>query len=133
MRPRCHRALLCGPSTSPLDSAVDACTMLDPHDLDPDPPLTAEQEALVRTLSKTVVSRVDAALVANASSKWRKVAVVIAAAMDDARGSAVGLPDVYYARRVKQLVAAGRLESFGDLCRMRYSEVRLPGHHRGEI
>jgi hypothetical protein len=107
--------------------------MSEADDLDPDPPLTAEQEARVRALSKTVVSRIDAALVARASPKWRKVASVIAAAMADMRGSAAGLPDVYYAQRVRELVAVGRLESFGDLSRMRYSEVRLPGHHRGEI
>ncbi|TLZ30477.1 MAG: hypothetical protein E6K27_00425 [Gammaproteobacteria bacterium] len=97
------------------------------------PPLTAEQEARVRTLSKTVVSRIDASLVASASPRWRKVATVVAAALGEARGSAAGLPDVYYAQRVRELVAAGRLESFGDLCRMRYSEVRLPGYHRGEV
>lgn len=37
-----------------------------------------------------------------------------------------GLPDLFYASRVKHLLANGLLESQGDLAHMRYSEVRLP-------
>ena len=36
------------------------------------------------------------------------------------------VPDVYYAQRVRRLVAVGELESQGNLEYMRYIEVRLP-------
>lgn len=36
-----------------------------------------------------------------------------------------GLPDVFFAKRIKQLANDGLLEVFGDLNRMRYSEIRL--------
>jgi hypothetical protein len=36
------------------------------------------------------------------------------------------IPDIYYAQRLRRLVAVGELESQGNLEYMRYSEVRLP-------
>ena len=36
------------------------------------------------------------------------------------------VPDIYYAQRVRRLVAVGELESQGNLEYMGYSEVRLP-------
>jgi hypothetical protein len=44
-----------------------------------------------------------------------------------------GLPDVYFAERLKLLVAAGRLEAQGDLDRMRFSEARSPAVAAGDI
>src|SRR5438876_9757910 len=57
-------------------------------------------------------------------SRWRKVATVVAAALGEARGSAAGLPDVYYAQRVRELVAAGRLERSEE----HTSELQSPVH-----
>jgi len=37
-----------------------------------------------------------------------------------------GLPDLYYANRVRVLVERGLLVAEGNLDYMRYSEVRLP-------
>ena len=45
--------------------------------------------------------------------------------MDRSLG-ALGLPDLFYAGRIKALVAQGRLVAYGNLAHMRYSEVRLP-------
>ena len=36
-----------------------------------------------------------------------------------------GIPDIYYAQRVRRFVAEGALELEGDYINMRYSEVRL--------
>ena len=35
------------------------------------------------------------------------------------------IPDVFYSRRVKELVSRGLIESSGNLDYMRYSEIRL--------
>ena len=37
-----------------------------------------------------------------------------------------GLPDLYYAQRVRELVAKGALVAEGNLSCMGFSEVRLP-------
>jgi hypothetical protein len=56
----------------------------------------------------------------------RKVAMIVALTMSKSSAGLPELPDVFYAQRVKELVARGRLVAEGNLDRMRYGEVRLP-------
>lgn len=93
----------------------------------PDPPLSAAQRALVGALTADAVLAIDEALLSNASTQWRKVARIVGMTMSSLPARVHGIPDVYYAERVRELVARGLLESQGDLTRMRYSEVRLLG------
>jgi len=64
----------------------------------------------------------DALLIAQATTNWQKVAMVIGSAMrryekwDEDRVGA----------RVAALVDAGKLESAGNIHKWRFSEVRLP-------
>jgi len=51
--------------------------------------------------------------------------MVVGLSMIQFKGRFVGVPDVYYARRVAELVAMGKLEAQGDLRRMRFNEVRI--------
>jgi hypothetical protein len=37
------------------------------------------------------------------------------------------LPDVFYGLRIKHLAKSGVIEAAGNLNRMRFSEIRLPG------
>ena len=46
--------------------------------------------------------------------------------MDDPAMRVPGLPDLYYAQRVRALVERGMLIGEGSLDYTRYSEVRLP-------
>ena len=91
----------------------------------PDGPLTPEQETLVSQLTSEQIAEIDEGLIKNASHQWRKVARVVAGAMSTIPGRIKGIPDIYYAQRVKKLVEYGRLESDGDPDYMRFSEVRL--------
>ncbi|TYT25403.1 hypothetical protein FZO89_03480 [Luteimonas viscosa] len=92
----------------------------EPEDEQPDP----EELELIAALSAEQVQAIDAALLAAADSKWRKVAFLIAMAMT--RPDRIpGIPDVYYAQRVREMVFSGTLEAQGVLSRMRYSEVRI--------
>ena len=91
----------------------------------PDGPLSAEQEALAATLSAEFIAQIDAALLGHARARWRKVAMIVGLTMRDSSLRIPGLPDIYYAGRVKVLVAHGLLEADGNLEFMRYSEVRL--------
>jgi len=63
---------------------------------------------------------------AKANEKWCKVAKIVAASMEAITNRVPGIPDVFYAQRIRKLVKAGKLESQGDIRSMRNSEVRLP-------
>lgn len=90
-----------------------------------DGPLTPEEEAMVARLSESEIREIDEALVAHAMRHWRKVAMVVGTTMSSLPNRVPGIPDVFYAMRVRKLVEDGVLESQGNLARMRFSEVRL--------
>jgi hypothetical protein len=87
--------------------------------------LTLHEQALVDALTDADVASIDAALLENVGSQWRKVAMVVGTTMMSIERRIRGLPDVYYAQRVAMLVNRGYLESQGDVSRMRFSEVRI--------
>jgi len=91
---------------------------------EPDGPLSQEQEAIAASLSDEDVAWIDGKLMEQACEEWRKVARVVGTAMSETLHKYPGLPDVYYAQRIKALVAAGKLDSDGDLNIMGRSEVR---------
>ena len=97
------------------------------HDVEPDGDLTPEQAKLVGQLTDAEVQAIDNALLANTCDRWRKVARVVGTTMMELPNPVVGIPDVYYSRRVQKLVKEGFLEAQGNLSYMRYSEVRRPG------
>lgn len=91
----------------------------------PLPALTTEERAVVSGLTDQEIRAIDEALMAAALTRWRKVAMVVALAMDDPRHIA-SVPDTFYGQRVCKLVEDGRLEAQGNVEYMRFSEVRLP-------
>lgn len=69
---------------------------------------------------------IDAALLANITNQWRKVAFVVGMTMmkiDDKQRA--GRDDLYFAKRVATLVQKGLVEHNGDLNQMRRCEIRL--------
>ena len=98
----------------------------------PDPPLSPEEEAKVAKLTSKEIEAIDEALMSNAKPRWRKVAMLVGLAMGQLQNRTLGIPDLYYAQRVRKLVEAGRLESEGNLAYMRFSEVRLPEKQHNE-
>jgi hypothetical protein len=54
------------------------------------------------------------------------VARIVGMAIGELQIKIPDVPDIYYAQRVQNLVALGKLESQGNLEYMRFSEVRLP-------
>ena len=95
----------------------------------PDPPLSAEQSALVNALTPEQIQAIDDALMSNVAARWRKVARVVMSAMDDLdkNGARVTeIPDIFYAERIRDMLKRGLLEGEGDFTRMSLSEVRLP-------
>ena len=94
-------------------------------EFEPDPPLDVEQSMRVSKLTQDDLWDIDRELLAQSARSWRKVARIVAFTMDKLSSRVPGVPDVYYAQRVRHLVEIGKLESQGDLHRMHYSEVRL--------
>jgi hypothetical protein len=89
-----------------------------------DPQLNAEQLNRVKALSDSEIKSIDEALLGNSNEEWRKVARVVGSAMTELKETHEGIPDVFFADRIKILVEQGLLESQGNLNRMRFSEVR---------
>jgi hypothetical protein len=90
------------------------------------PPLSKKEQAAAARLSKAEVQNIDAAILANCTSHWLKVARVM---LDTEKALITRYPElshVFYASRVPKLVGEKRLESRGDLAYMRFSEVRIP-------
>jgi hypothetical protein len=99
------------------------------HDLSDDVLPTPEQQLRLQQLTASDISLIDAVLLQSAAPSWRNVARVVAIAMHRLPRPVAALPASFYAARIRELVALGRLESLGDLARMRYSEVRVPVRH----
>jgi hypothetical protein len=88
--------------------------------------LTDEHRASIALLTDSDIVAIDSALLGKCDRHWRKVAYVVGSAMQDQTDRAAGVPDVFYAQRVRCLVQQKLLESAGNLAYMRYSEVRVP-------
>jgi Protein of unknown function len=74
------------------------------HDLEPDPELTPAQFKLVEELTEDEIKAIDNALLSNTSTRWQKVAMVVAITMHKLPRSVEGIPDIFYAQRVQMLV-----------------------------
>jgi len=109
-------------------SAVDSAEetgMTDFDDKKPDRPMSAEQEARAQLLRSAQLQRIDEYLLSHTSHQWRKVAYVIGQTMKDIHDRFPGIPDIFYALRIKHLAKSGVIEAAGNLDRMRHSEIRL--------
>jgi hypothetical protein len=91
----------------------------------PDPPLSSDEARVVAALSTEFIELIDAELLKHARRQGRKVAMLVGLAMSNPSVRVPGLTDLYYAERIRSLVAKGVLLSKANLNFMRYSEVRL--------
>ena len=92
----------------------------------PNRPFTAEEQSAVAKLTAADLQVIDAAILANSSNRWLKVARVVTSAEDALSNSYPDLSYVFYAQRLIRLAEEGRLESQGNLEHIRFSEVRIP-------
>lgn len=91
----------------------------------PDTELNDEEQRTVVALSDSQVAFIDSVLLADCATSWRKVARIVGTALTH-WPEVAEVPIGFFARRVKALVEAGKVESKGNLDYMRFSEVRLP-------
>jgi hypothetical protein len=88
--------------------------------------LTPQERAVADALSLELLRRIDAALLSHARKTNRKIAMLVGLTMMEPSLRVPGLPEVFYAQRIRTLVDRGLLVAEGSLGYMRYSEVRLP-------
>ena len=69
---------------------------------------------------------IDNLLLSSTTDQWRKVAMVVAIAMN--KPELTDMDDTFLAARIASLVDAGRIQARGDINLMRLSEIRLPQH-----
>jgi hypothetical protein len=89
------------------------------------PPLSDEEQSLVAKLTEADLQVIDAAILANSSNRWLKVARVVVWTEEALKDRYQGLSYIFYAQRLIRLAERGRLESRGNLEYMRFSEVRI--------
>ncbi|MDH5633908.1 MAG: DUF3658 domain-containing protein [Gammaproteobacteria bacterium] len=90
----------------------------------PDRELTDEENSLINHLSQEEISEIDAALLNNVNSRWRKMAMVVGLTMTELPNRIKGIPDLFYAQRLRLMVENGQIEANGNLSSMRHCEVR---------
>jgi hypothetical protein len=90
------------------------------------PPLSAKEQLAVAKLTDADLQVIDAAILAESSNRWLKVARIVTRMEDALRNRYPGLSYIFYTQRLIQLAEQGRLESQGHLEYIRFSEVRLP-------
>jgi hypothetical protein len=90
------------------------------------PPLSSEEQSVVAKLTDADLQVIDAAILANSSNRWLKVARVVVWTEKALSDRYPGLSYIFYAQRLIRLSQEGRLESQGNLEYMRFSEVRIP-------
>jgi len=108
------------------DLAIDELFGKSSETVEPVGSLSGEEQERASKLTTEEVRKIDDALIADACTKWRKVARIVGTAMMANRDLIKNVPDIFYAARVRKLVEEGRLESQGNLDFMRFSEVKLP-------
>jgi hypothetical protein len=68
----------------------------------------------------------DSVILSVSRTQWQKVAMIIARVMQSYERNGVKVGEIPITKRVRKLVAEGKLHSQGNLSRVRYSEVKLP-------
>ncbi|MDH5633907.1 MAG: DUF3658 domain-containing protein [Gammaproteobacteria bacterium] len=90
----------------------------------PDRELTDEENSLISHLSQEDISEIDKALLNNVNANWRKMAMVVGLTMTELPNRTKGIPDLFYAQRLRLMVENSQIEAHGHVSSMRYCEVR---------
>jgi hypothetical protein len=91
-----------------------------------DEELSDEQQKRVSLLTAEEIATLDAAILRNCSTQFRKIARVVGSSLGELQEIIPNVPDLFYAQRIRQLIADGKLESQGNITAMRFGEIKLP-------
>lgn len=85
----------------------------------------ADLQASAAKLTEADRQAIDDCILSHLTHRYQKTAKIVALTMMELGDR---FPDLSYLARVKHLASSGVIESVGNLNRMRFSEVRLPGN-----
>lgn len=91
----------------------------------PNPPLSPAEKAVVDSLGEENLAVIDKCILGQCSKHRLKVARIVTDTEKSLADRFPGLSYIYYTLRLQHLVEEGHLDSFGDLCCIRFSEVCL--------
>ena len=91
----------------------------------PDPELTEAQRSLVNKLTESQLAEIDRALLDNVSSRYQKMAKIVGVTMSGLENRVPGIPDIFYAERLREFIRSGEIEAEGHTLSMRYCELRM--------
>jgi hypothetical protein len=94
------------------------------HTYKTDAPISQESHAVISGLTQMQLEAIDLALFSQISGEWRKIARVVGGAMLSDIDRVRGIPDLYYAERLRAMIKLNKLQAQGDLTSMRHGEVR---------
>jgi hypothetical protein len=86
---------------------------------------TAEELAQMQSATAAESQEVDALILAQCRSQWKKVAMLMGRLLDDFDTRYEHLPYCFAQARIEALEGKGAIDVRGDPWAMRYSEVRL--------
>ena len=89
------------------------------------PPLTDEEQKIVDLLTDRDIEAIDYELLTNSKTHRQKTAMVIALTISSLKKIYPNLPVLFYSDRIIKLVAEGKLQAYGNLKFIRFSEIEL--------
>ena len=98
--------------------------ILNPDEAEVDRHLTPEEEFRVSKLKAKELKMIDAALLAEASTSERKISWLVGKTLKSLGTEFSGIPDIFFARRVRKLVGEGKLQMDGESEYVRLTEAR---------
>lgn len=105
--------------------AINGCLRDTDERSDNDAHLTDQQRQNIAALTNEDIASIDEQLFSLCDGQFRKIACIVGVAMSLQPECRSGIPDEFYARRVRMLVERGVLQAQGDLTRMDCCEVRV--------
>ena len=88
-------------------------------------PLTAEEQNIVNKLNLEDIAKIDSELLINSTKYRQKTAMLIAYTMSTLKQSYSDIPAAFYLDRIIKLVDDKKLQAYGNLKLVRFSEVKL--------
>jgi len=88
-------------------------------------PLTAEEQNIVNKLNLEDIAKIDSELLINSTKYRQKTAMLIAYTMSTLKQSYSDIPAAFYLDRIIKLVDDKKLQAYGNLKLLRFSEVKL--------
>ncbi|MCU1057738.1 hypothetical protein B9Y88_20800 [Stenotrophomonas maltophilia] len=105
--------------------AINGCLRDTDERSDNDAHRTDQARQNIAALTSEDIASIDEQLFSLCDGQFRKIAYIVGMVMSLQPKCRSGIPDVFYARRVRMLVERGMLQAQGDLTRMGCCEVRV--------